>query len=141
MGGFEFLELGGDIAFEAWGETLEELFRQAARAMYSSMVEIDRVSPRVRREVKLEAPQLDILLHDWLAELLFITDTEGLVFSEFEVSVSEGDEGFRLEGSALGEEVDPERHEAKTEVKAVTYHELDVSQADGRWVARVMLDV
>ncbi len=141
MGGYRFLEHGADVAFEVRGETLEELFAQAAKAMYAAMLNVDRVRPRDSREVFVEAPDLILLLHDWLAELLYTTDTEGLVFSEFDVSISRGVKGYSLRGTARGEPVDPERHEAVTEIKAVTYHGLEVREEGGEWVARVILDV
>ena len=142
MGNFRFLEHGADVAFEARGESLEELFRQAARAMYASMLNLEKVSPKKSRAVRVEAPDLVILLHDWLSELLFITDTEGLVFSDFDVKISQDRDGeYLLEATARGELVDPERHEAVTEIKAVTYHGMDVYEEGGEWVARVILDV
>ncbi len=142
MGNFRFLEHGADVAFEARGESLEELFRQAAKAMYASMLNLERVSPREFRTVRVDAPDLVILLHDWLSELLFITDTEGLVFSDFDVKISHDRDGeYLLEATAHGEPVDPERHEAVTEIKAVTYHGMEVYEEGGEWVARVILDV
>lgn len=139
--GYEALEHTADAAFRVWGKDLPELFSKAAEAMYSVMVDVASVRPRISRALSLSAPDVDLLLHDWLSELLFLTDVEGLVFSRFEVEVREEDGSLRLEAVCWGEPIDPERHSPETEVKAVTYHDLEVREEGGVWVAKLVLDI
>ncbi|MEM0036317.1 MAG: archease [Candidatus Korarchaeum sp.] len=136
--GRRFLDLEADVGFEVWSEDLNSLFEEAALAMYEVMVDVGKVDPNVERCIELSAPNLEMLLQRWLSELLFITEVEKLVFSKFEVSV--GGEGY-LSGRALGDFIDPERHDPRTEVKAVTYHRLSVVKEGDLWKCTVVLDI
>ncbi|MEM4581545.1 MAG: archease [Candidatus Korarchaeum sp.] len=136
--GRRFLDLEADVGFEVWSEDLNSLFEEAALAMYEVMVDVGKVDPNVERCIELSAPNLEMLLQRWLSELLFITEVEKLVFSKFEVSVV--CEGY-LSGRALGDFIDPERHDPRTEVKAVTYHRLSVVKEGDLWKCTVVLDI
>ncbi len=135
--GRRLIEVEADIGFEVWSETLEGLFKEAALALYHIMVDVSKVEPIVSREIRLEAPDLSMLLHSWLSELLFITDVEGLVFSQFDVKIEDN----RLEAVCKGEEINPEKHDPKTEIKAITYHRFSVKKEDGLWRATVIVDL
>ncbi|RDD54024.1 MAG: archease [Candidatus Korarchaeota archaeon NZ13-K] len=136
--GRKFLDLEADVGFEVWSEDLNRLFEEAALAMYEIMVDTDKVDPKIEKRLEVNAPDLEMLLHHWLSELLFITEVEGLVFSRFEVSIADEN---RLAGRALGEPIDPGKHDPKTEIKAVTYHRLRVIREGGLWRCTVVLDV
>ncbi|MGC8931951.1 MAG: archease [Candidatus Methanodesulfokora sp.] len=137
---YEYLDVKGDMGFVARGRSIEDLFKAAALAMYNAMVDISKVKRSVSKEVEVSASDLDILLHHWLQELLFITDTEGIVFSSFDVEICKDDE-FRAKGRAYGEKLNPELHEIRTAIKAVTYHNLELRTEDDGWRATVILDV
>ncbi|MGD9676298.1 MAG: archease [Candidatus Bipolaricaulia bacterium] len=138
---FTYVDHTADMAIRAWGPTVGEAFAQAALAMFGAMVRTDRVRPRVARGVTLRAGTLRALLVEWLAALLVPKDTEGLVFSRFDVEVQVEDAGFRLLGEARGEPLDPVRHEPKGEVKGITYLGLDVREEGGLWYALVVVDI
>lgn len=135
--GRRLVEVEADVGFEVWSEDLNSLFEEAALAMYEIMVDVDKVKPSEERVISLESNDVSMLLHSWLSELLFTTDVEGLVFSKFEVVVR----GTKLDGKAWGERVDPEKHNTKTEIKAVTYYKLDVKKEGDLWRALVILDI
>ncbi len=135
--GRKLIEVEADVGFEVWADTIEGLFVEAARALYDIMVDVNKVDPKEKREVNLNAPNLEMLMHSWLSELLFITDVEGLVFSKFDVKI----EGNELEAICYGEPIDVEKHNPKTEVKAITYHRFSVTREDGFWKATVIVDL
>jgi SHS2 domain-containing protein len=135
--GRRFLELEADVGFEVWAEDINSLFEEAALSMYEIMVDVEKVGRSVERSININAPDIEMLLHHWLSELLFITDVEGIVFSDFEVKISGND----LEGRAWGEFIDIEKHNPKTEIKAVTYHKLSVREEGGIWRCTVVLDI
>jgi SHS2 domain-containing protein len=137
---YEYLDVEGDIGFVARGKSLEDLFRAASLAMYNAMVDVSRVGKSIYKEIEVSANELDILLHHWLEELLFITDTEGLVFSSFDVEICKNGE-FKAKGRAYGEKLNQDLHEIRTAVKAVTYHNLELKPEDDGWKAVVILDV
>ncbi|NLL94549.1 MAG: archease [Thermoplasmatales archaeon] len=102
--------------------TLEECFACAAYAMYDQMVDASLVSPTERVDVSVGGGTLEERLFNLLSEFIFITDVDGLVFSSFEVRF----DGDRVECVAMGEPLDLKRHRPKTEVKAVTYHGMEI---------------
>ncbi len=130
------VEVKADIGFEVWSDDLNKLFEEAALAMYEIMVDVKRVKPKEEKVIHIKSEEIDMLLHDWLSELLYITDVEGMVFSRFEVNIN----GSELEGKAFGEPIKPE-HNPKTEIKAVTYHKLNVNKENELWRATVILDI
>ena len=129
-----------DAAFEAEGRTLEELFRDSATAAFEVMADTKTVKPVLTREIMLENEALDGLLIDWLSELVFLKDSESLLFSVFDVNIKKNDV-YVLKGAAKGEKIDREKHRIRSDVKAVTYHLLEVKKTGDKWVARVVLDI
>jgi SHS2 domain-containing protein len=135
---FEVLEHPADVGFLAYGRTLEELFANAALAMFSLACELDYIEERLRREVEVTGAETEALLYAWLAELLAIADAEQLFFRRAEVTtLAPG----RVRGVAYGEKFDKARHRAGTYVKAVTYHQFRVEETPEGWRAEVYLDV
>ena len=130
-----------DVAFEAWGEDVADLFEAAALATFEVMVDLDRVEPSRELEIRLRNGTLEGLLFDWLAELIFLKDSEAMLFSRFQVEVGLEDEVYVLEAKIQGEPIDPERHPMRQDVKAPTLHMFEVRQADHSWLARVVLDI
>ncbi len=140
--GFRFLEHTADVYFEARGETLEEVFEEAAKAMFSVITDISKVEKRVKRRIEGEGIDLFNALYRWLEELLILHDAEGLVFSEFHVEyVREEGEVVKFAGEVLGEPFDESKHVKGTEVKAVTYSMMEIGKDNGCWYARVVLDI
>jgi SHS2 domain-containing protein len=141
MGTYRFLEdvAIADAAFQAEAETLEELFRTCAQATFEVMADTKTIWSRQKEEVELAAQSLEELLFDWLAELIYLKDTHSLLFGQFDVHIQERD-GYTLTASAWGEPADQKRHKVRVDVKAVTYHLLEVKQMGDKWTAKVILD-
>lgn len=138
MEGLTFLDHTGDVGFEVRGRSREELFRRAARGLYSILVERPPDAGDREEAVTLEEEGDDLLLRAFLAELLYRFLARGTMFCGF----SE----WRLEGSRLAARgpcatFDRGRHGLRTELKAVTYHALALSQEDDGWFARIIFDV
>ena len=136
---FKFIDITtADVAFEAYGKDLNELFANAALAMFEVMVNVKQIEPKVERKIKVKGDDLLSLLFEWLNELLFYYGAENLAFSKFEVEVNE--KSFELEAICWGEEIDPAKHETKTEVKACTMHKMKIEKNE-IWKTRVILDI
>ena len=135
---FRYIEHPSDVGFEAYGTTLEELFANAAIAMYGFMTDIDAIEAETERAVTIQAEDLYSLMFDWLDELLFLFDSDSLVMKEFDITVDAS--RFRITGKCLGGTFDPERHDAGIIIKAVTYNMMEVKKND-KWHAQVVLDV
>jgi len=141
---YHYLEEIGtaDIAFEATGRDLSELFSDAADATTNVMIDnIEAIEPRETRQIELSNDKLDMLLFDLLQELIFLKDAERLLLRIREVLIHEKDEIFFLKAAAEGEPVDAQRHHQRADVKAVTLHDFSVERTEGGWKARVLLDI
>jgi SHS2 domain-containing protein len=121
---FELLDHTADILVKAFGNTLEQCYANAAYAMFDQMVDMAKVDPVGEMEIIIEGVEKEELLYELLSELLYIHDVDGVVFSEFEVTFNEG--GLRC--VVRGEALDLGKHGPKTEIKAVTYHMLEVNE-------------
>lgn len=139
-GGYRFLDHMTDAVIEAYGETLEEAFENAAKGVNDTMVDLKTV--RQDKEIKIIAKGHDLysLLFDWLDKVMLLLVADGIVMSEFSVKIKQNN-GYSLEGVAKGEKLDLDRHRYKVEIKAVTYHEMQVTQEKGKATVRFLLDL
>jgi len=137
---FEFIDITtADVAFLAYGKDLNELFANAALAMFEVMVNTKKVKPEITKEVKTKGNDLQSLLFNWLNELLVFVDSENLAFSQFKVKIDE--KNLKLNAECLGEKIDARKHEIKTMVKAATYHVMKIEKIKDIWKAQVILDI
>ncbi len=132
---YEIIDHTADVAIKTHGKNLEEAFENAAYAMFDIMADASSVKAVGEMKVEVEAGDLGQLLVDWLSELLYICDVEDILFSEFEVNISE----YKLVGIVRGEKMDATRHGLKTDIKAVTYHMLEIN-VDENYV-QVLFDI
>jgi len=134
---YETFEHEADIGVRGFGASIEEAFSNAARAMYSIMLDVDAIQPLVMRSIEVSAPDTELLLVEWLNALLTMSDIERIVFSKFELKLVDN----RLIGSAWGEPLDRFRHKPVVEIKGATYHMLSVKLEQGRYVVQCVVDV
>ncbi|WP_298269576.1 archease [Geobacter sp.] len=131
-----------DVAFEAWGASLEEMFAAAADALANVMVaDLSSITTVHRVPMDLEHEAVDLLLFDFLQELVFLKDARRLLLRVPNPSISRAGEALILHAVAEGEEIDPQRHDLLVDVKAVTLHRFEVVQRDAAWYATVILDI
>jgi SHS2 domain-containing protein len=138
---FEFFDVTADIGYRAYGETLNGAFENAGMALFEVITDTSVLKQSIKKTISLTAEDEKALLFDWLNELIFLHDAEYLVFSRFQVDISgDEDQGYQLEAEVWGEEFEQSRHESRDEVKAVTYHLMEVEREDG-YRLQVILDV
>ena len=141
---YEYLEEFGtaDIAFEATGRDLPELFTAAADATMNVMIEnINAIEPRETRRIELKNDEIDMLLFDFLQELIYFKDAERLLLRVREIRIEEKEGTYSLEATIAGEPLDPGRHQQRADVKAVTLHDFRVEKTEGGWKAAAILDI
>lgn len=135
---FEILDHTADIGLIVYGEDLETLFENAGEGFFHLITDLKKVRRRVERQVEIREKDLERLMVDWLSELLYLHDVENLLFKGFDVeSVGEG----RLKARVKGEPFQEGIHIIKTEVKAVTYHQIQVRKENGGWRAQIIFDL
>ena len=137
---FEFFDVTADVGYKAYGNTLEEAFENAALAMFDVITDISKIRQNIKKEIQIESEDEYALLYDWLSEFLVILDSEFLIFSKFEVKIEKDMDGYILYGTAWGEEFDPQLHESRDEVKAVTYHRMNIKK-DKKYTVQLILDI
>ena len=128
-----------DCALEVRGVDLDDLFATAALALADTMVDPTTLPGDVHRTLRLEARELDLLLHDWLSELIFLKDSERLVFPDTIVSVQPSP--ATLSARLTGGHIDPARTVRRADAKAVTFHQFMLERRATGWYARVVIDI
>jgi len=133
---YELIEHTADVGVKAYGKTVAEAFEHAAEAMFDIITDTSTIQAVGQYDIELESPDLEQLLVDWLSKLLFLNDAEDLVFGKFEVTIT----GTRLSAHVLGEKYNTKKHRMGVEIKAVTYHILQVNEKDPIFV-QVLFDI
>ena len=136
-GSFQFIDHTADVGMLVKADTLEGMFETAALGFTELITRVDSLKCLIQRQFKLQEEDIETLLVSWLQELLYLLDTEDLIFGRFQVNLKD----LALEATAWGEVFDPAMHTMKTEIKAVTYHQLEVVEDDQGWKAQVIFDI
>jgi len=140
--GYEFLEHVSDAYIMAYGKTLNEAFENAAAAMFDVMTDIDLIEPKIEDEVEVKAKDEYELLYNWLETLLIKFDIESMLYSKFNVYEIQKDfEEFILKARIYGEPLNPSKHVSKVEVKAVTYHQMEILKKNSTYILKFILDL
>ena len=140
-GGFKYLEHITDAYIEAWGDSLEEAFSYAGAAMINVMFEIKNIRGTSKTDFQVEGEDYLELLFNWLEEVLLLISIDNQVISSFEIEISKLDTKYRLTAWGMAESIDISKHNYRTEIKGITYHEMEVLQEDGRYKVRFILDL
>lgn len=138
---FEFFEVTADTGYWAYGNTIEESFENAGLAMFEVMTNTQNVKPVIKKEITIISEDEVSLLYDWLSELLFLHDTEFIFFSEFKVEITRENDDYKLYGEVLGEKINYNKHNQANEVKAVTFHLMNIKNENKIYKSRVILDL
>jgi SHS2 domain-containing protein len=141
---FHYLEEIGtaDIAFEATGRDLPELFTAAAEATMNVMIDnLEAIEPRETRQIELSNDNAEMLLFDFLQELIYFKDAKRLLLRARETQIDQKGEAYFLKAKVAGEQLNDARHQQRADVKAVTLHGFSVKKQDGGWKAKVLLDI
>ncbi|WP_432644587.1 archease [Methanobrevibacter sp.] len=124
---FEYFGVTADIGFKAYGKDLNEAFENAGLAIFNIISDTSDIEPT--KEISFEITSEDnvSMLYDYLEELLFYHEVEFMLFSEFNVEILNN---FSLKATIKGEEINWEKHTRKSEIKAITFHKMEVSQSN-----------
>ena len=134
---FEIIDHTADIGIKAYGANMKEAFGNAARGLFSLITELDDVEEAEYRDVELTAPDQESLLVEWLNELIYLFDTENILFKRFDIDQLSQ---THLKARSYGHKVDSSRHKLKTGIKAATYHMLKIDKSNG-CKAQVLFDI
>jgi SHS2 domain-containing protein len=138
---FKFIEdiAIADVAFEATGKDLNELFKSAAQAVIESMANPKTVKPVVTKKFKKKAKTIDSLLFEFLEEIVYLKDKDAIVFHDVDAKVDE--KKMEVRATLRGDSIQREKQELHQDVKAVTMHYYLVEKKNDVWKANVVLDI
>ncbi|MFX0057292.1 MAG: archease [Candidatus Hodarchaeota archaeon] len=141
--GFEFKEHTADIQVRSWGNNIEEAYSQAAYSLMTTISpKLEKITPKIRKKIKIKAEDKEALLFDFLSEFLFIFDVEELIFSQINVlKIEEINQEFTLEAIMKGEKFDKNKHDVGTEVKAITYSFMLIEEKKNKVEINVVFDI
>ena len=135
---FEILDHTADIGLIIYGKDLRELFEHAGEGFFHLITDLKKVRPRVEKRIELEGECLERLMVDWLGELLYLHEVDHFLFKEFGIETV-GEPG--LKAMVKGEPFQEGIHSIKTEIKAVTYHQIQIEEGKEGWRAQVIFDL
>jgi SHS2 domain-containing protein len=135
---YQLIDHTADAGIKAYGSNLAELFSNAALGLFEIIANLDKVHLRTERVVHVKAPDREALLVNWLSELNYFFLTKREIYKEFQIDEITD---TKLLARVKGEDLDFDRHEIYTEVKAVTYHKLSIKEIAQHWEAQVIFDL
>jgi SHS2 domain-containing protein len=139
---FEYLEHTADAYIASYGETLEEAFENAGKALFNLMTDISKIQPIQEDIVKVSGYDEYALLYNWLEELLVKFETTNILYSRFKVYyIVKTHDGFKLKAKIRGESFSPLKHLQKVGVKAATYHRMEILRKLGKVTVKFILDI
>jgi len=135
---YEQTDHTADIGLRIFGSSLEDLFANAGYALCDSLVDLSTVTAEIRETFSLTSACREELLVEWLADLLFAFETEQMIYRHFKITALDENS---LCAEVTGQVFDSCRHTVKNSIKAVTYHNVKISETNGIWQAEVVLDI
>ena len=138
MENFHLIDHTSDIGLVANGHTLEETFVNAARGLFSIMIDEDKSSETECRKIYVSETDAESLLVKWLNELIYFFDAENLFFTKFDVTHLTDQ---TIKANCYGDKLDPSIHSINIGVKAATYHMLEIKKIGDIFNAQILFDV
>jgi len=135
---FEIIEHTADIGIVAYGADIKQVFANAALGLFTLMADLDNLKEGVKREIELSAEDVEVLLVQWLNELIYISEVEHVIFKRFEINELSN---TRLKATCFGEKIKAGQHRLKREIKAATYHMLKLTKENDRYQVRIIFDI
>ncbi len=135
---FEVIEHTADIGIIAYGADIKQVFANAALGLFNLMADLDNLREDVKREIEISAEDIEVLLVEWLNELIYISEVEHIIFKKFDINELSN---TKLKATCLGEKIKPGQHRLKREIKAATYHMLQLNKEDGSYKVQIIFDI
>jgi len=136
--GYDFFEHTGDMGIRVYGPTHKDLFQNAFKAFFAVLTEPEEIKPSQKKIISVKNKGWERLLVSWLSEYLYLFETDQWLFRTCEIQFLDEN---RVQAIGRGEKFNPERHEIKTEIKAVTYHQLSIQKNNDLWETKIVLDI
>ena len=138
---FKYFDTTADIGIEVIDNDLTEAFKKSAQATLNLITDIEKIRPTITKEINIESEDEYGLLYDWITELLIYLDSESFMASEYNINITKHEGIYTLTGEILGDTYDTNTYNYKTEVKAITYHEMSIEKCEDHIKIRFIVDL
>jgi len=135
---FEIIDHTADIGIVAYGADIKQVFANAALGLFNLMADLDNLKEDTKRQIELSAEDVEVLLVEWLNELIYISDVEHIIFKRFEINELSN---TQLRAICFGEKIKSGQHKLKREIKAATYHMLRLNKENGSYKVQIIFDI
>jgi len=137
---YEYFETTADIGITAYGETIEIAFINSALGTMNLITDINQIKPKISKSVEIKSEDIYGLLYDWITELLILLDSDFFIASQYDIKITKNKE-YVLTGSITGDIYNTDNYNYKTEVKAITYHNMDIKKIGNKYKLNFILDL
>ncbi|RAP50097.1 MAG: hypothetical protein BZ136_02110 [Methanosphaera sp. rholeuAM74] len=141
MSDYSYFETTADIGIEVVSSNIEDAFMYSAVACFNLITDVDMIEENIRKEVSVSSEDEYALLYDWITELLILFDGEFFVANSYDVKINMDDDGYHLSARLLGDVYDTSKYCYKTEVKAITYHNMEITEDKNEYRVRFIVDL
>jgi SHS2 domain-containing protein len=135
---FEIIDHTADIGIVAYGSDIKQVFANAALGLFNLMADLGNLKEDTKRQIELSAEDVEVLLVEWLNELIYISDVEHIIFKRFEINELSN---TQLRATCFGEKIKSGQHRLKREIKAATYHMLRLNKENGSYKVQIIFDI
>ena len=130
-----------DVAFEASGKNLNDLFKSSAQAIFEILANVKKVNKTISKKIRLKNKVLENLLYDFLSEILYIKDLDYMIFSTCDIKIKESKNSYELEATLYGEKINPKKHKLHSDAKAITLHQFSIEKSKSGYKSFVIVDI
>ena len=133
---YKFLEHTADVKFQAFGENIDEVFKNSALALKETICGKKKIKEIKKKIIKISGKDIESLLYNFLEEILYFLDADKFIISKVKnIKIK----GFELDAVLIGDYA--KNYKFTNNVKAVTYNEMFIKKQKSKWVSQVVLDV
>lgn len=138
---FKYFDTTADIGIEVQAENINKAYTNCGLATLNLITDIEKIKPKISKKIYIESEDEYGLLYDWITELLILLDSENYMTSQYNISITQKDDMFILDGTIYGDIYNTNIYNYKTEVKAITYHKMEIENKNGIYSIRFIVDL
>ncbi|MBQ6219475.1 MAG: archease [Methanosphaera sp.] len=138
---YKYFDTTADIGIEVKANSIEEALKLSAHATLNLITDIDNIKPKISKKIEIESEDEYGLLYDWITELLILLDSENFMTSKYDIKTTKTNENYLLTGTIYGDTYNTDIYNYKTEVKAITYHEMNIEKQDEQITIKFIVDL
>ncbi len=138
---FEYFDTTADIGIKTKSNSINEAYKNAALATLNIITDINKIKSKITKEIQIESEDEYGLLYDWITELLILLDSERYIASEYEIDIKKENENYILKATIIGDYYNTDIYNYKTEVKAITYHQMEIKQENSEYTIKFIVDL